>query len=111
MAKFQKGHKLAKGGARPGSGRDSDWLRDKCRALVEKHKLIEFVAAVASGEYVQNVVSPTGEKLAMKVSAEVKDRLRATEMLNDRGWGKAPQALDVKGSGPGGNFVIIATEK
>ena len=96
---FKKGNKLGKGGAQRGAGRDPDWLKDKCRDLIERHKLIDFVASVASGEEVERYVTELGN--VVMVPANTKDRLRAFEMLADRVWGKAPQAVEVSGNGDG----------
>lgn len=108
---FQKGHKLATGGARAGAGRPSDWLRDKCQELFKKNKLAEFIADVASGEYTEFIVSPTGIKTELKKSADAKDRMKAAEMLKDWGYGKAMQAIDLDPKDTGrGNFVVILPE-
>ncbi len=93
---FKKGHKLAKGGAREGSGRPSDWLREKCGEIIKKKKLIEFLGDVAAGEDVEQQINQNGEVL--NVPASVKDRLKAYELLADRWAGKPTQALEVGGT-------------
>jgi hypothetical protein len=103
---FKKGHKFSKGGARPGSGRPSDWLRDKCQGLISRHKLIEFLAQVASGEYMENVFDGS-QKTGLMRSAEAKDRMRAVEMLLDRGFGKAQQSIEHSGNLQTGNLVVV----
>ena len=83
----------AMGGKREGAGRPSDWLKEKCREIVTKHKIIEFLADVATGENVEQAVGNEGEVIS--VPAAVRDRIKATELLLDRGYGKADQALDI----------------
>lgn len=75
-----------------GGGRKPDWLKAKCAKIIEDNALIEFLGDVASGENVEAVVSIDG-KNSLKVPAKVKDRLAATEMLLDRGFGKVPQVV------------------
>ena len=94
------------GGPRPGSGRPADWLKAKCRDLVKKHKLLDFLCDVANGEYVQTVVTSSGQKLDHKVSADVQYRLKALDMMLDRGFGKASQEIEHKGV-DGIDFVTI----
>jgi len=98
---FQKGNKLSKGGKRENSGRAHDWLRDKCRTIIERKKLIEFLGNVAAGEpFVEKVsIVSTGKVFEKTIhSAEVKDRMKALEMLADRAFGKATQPLEHSGT-------------
>lgn len=74
-------------------GRDQDWLKEKCRELVKKHAIVEFLAKVANGENVEQAVGGEGEVIS--IPASVRDRLRATELLLDRGFGKPDQAVDM----------------
>lgn len=98
---FPKGHKFSPGGTKgnAGGGRKPDWLKDQCRSIVKDKKLIKFLGDVASGEpFVEKTSVIEGENKGITIekmvhSAEVKDRLRAVEMLLDRGWGKAPQSF------------------
>lgn len=105
---FQKGNKLAKGGARPNSGPNPDWLKEKCQRIIEKRKLIEFLADVADGKYTERVFAPGAGEMFVQKSCDAETRMKAIGMLLERGYGKPAQALDVKGEGAGGNFVIIA---
>lgn len=102
---FKKGHKLAKGGAREGAGRPSNWLKAKCTKIIKNKKLIEFLGDVASGKpFIHKVALVAGTKEVFQKtidSADVKDRLKALEMLLDRGFGKAAQAI----SNPDGSAV------
>ena len=82
---------------RPGAGRPADWLRTECENIIKKNKLIEFLGEVAIGEPIQKVKSPTGQVTELKVSADIKDRLKAIEMLSDRAYGKPTQAVEVTG--------------
>jgi hypothetical protein len=89
---FEKGNKL--GGKRENAGRPPDWLRTKCQKLLEKHKLIEFVAKVAAGEDIDQAINDNGE--CLKIPAGVKERLKAVEMLKEWGLGKTPDNVDVE---------------
>lgn len=95
---FQKGNKVAKGGDRPNSGRPPNWLREKCQKLIEDKKLIDFLADVASGEYMENVFDGS-QKQGLMRSADAKDRMKAAEMLMDRAYGKASQTMELTGAG------------
>lgn len=98
---FKRGHKLAPGGARENSGRPPDWLKNKCQELIDKHKIIEFICDVASGEYTEVVFD--GElKREIRVSAKADERLKAANMLLDRGFGKPVQ--DVRPVDGEGNY-------
>src|SRR4051812_14023483 len=88
---FTKGHKHAKGGTREGAGRKPDWLKDKCSELVERKKIIEFLADVASGEKVSRILTVAGTSIP--VSADLKDRIKASEILLERGFGKSIQPV------------------
>jgi hypothetical protein len=90
---FEKGNKAHAG--KVSGGRPPDWLKNKCQELIDKHKIIEFIVRVANGEDVEQVVSDQGEVL--RVPASVKDRIRAAEILLDRGFGKAAQPLEHSG--------------
>lgn len=94
---FPKGHKFAKGGARKGAGRTQEWLKLKCQKLIEKHKLFEFLADVASGECIEYIQNPNGTKTEFKKTCEVRDRMKALEMLSDRGYGKPIQGMELAG--------------
>lgn len=83
---FEKGHKFAKGGKREGAGRQPDWFRKRCAEIVEKKKLVEFIGRVAAGEEVESKLSKDGDVVELPVS--IHDRLYASEMLFDRGFGK-----------------------
>jgi hypothetical protein len=89
---FQKGNKAAAGPHAPGSGRPAEWLKSKCRDIVDSNSLIDFLADVAGGKVLVQVVTDEGE--CLNVPAQIKDRLKAVEMLLDRGWGKPTQAID-----------------
>ena len=104
---FKKGYdpKRANGGAREGAGRPADWLRAEC----QKHapKLIEFLASVADGQDVEQAVGAEGE--VIRVPAAVRDRVRATEILLDRGYGKPNQSVEVSGDATSELAVLPAS--
>lgn len=82
-----KPHQRGRGGKRAGAGRPADWLKAKCASIVDKKKLVEFVARVASGEETEPHVTKDGE--VIDCAPSIHDRLKAVEMLLDRGFGKA----------------------
>lgn len=92
---FKKGQSgNPNGKSNPGrAGRPADWLREKCQKLVDQHKIIEFLADVAGGKPVVRLV--VIDQNSVQIPAEVKDRIKAAEILMDRGYGKTPQAIDV----------------
>lgn len=75
--------------------------------LIDKHKLIEFLADVACGTYTEKIVTPSFETNVQR-SAEVKDRMKAIEMLADRAYGKPTQVMDVSSQG---RFVIMRAKR
>lgn len=90
---FQKGNKYASGGAREGAGRPSDWLREQCQKHSED--ILGFLKQVANGEDVEQVITEDGD--TVRVPAPVRERLKASEMLLDRGFGKASQPIEHSG--------------
>ena len=107
MARFTIGHKRAKGGARAGSGRPPDWLKEKCKGLVDKRDLIGWLSRVASGESEDTRIFFDNNNVVHheKVAAAIKDRIHAAEILLERGWGKPYQDVNLSGSG-GGDLVL-----
>lgn len=95
---FAKGGdpRIAKGGAREGAGRPAEWLKAKCREIVDKNELIKFLGDVAKGNKIETVVTDTG--IAVKVPAGVKSRISATTELLDRGYGKPNMTIEVNGN-------------
>lgn len=76
------------------AGRPPDWLKEKCKKIVQDKKLVEFLADVASGKKINktDVYDLTGKKVGeSESSAAPKDRIHATEILLDRGFGKVLQ--------------------
>lgn len=101
--RFEKGNSGGPGGAQPNAGRPPDWLRQEC----QKHapKLIEFLANVANGKDVEQAVGAEGEVIS--VPAAVRDRIKATEILLNRGYGLPNQPL----TGPDGESLnLIPTD-
>lgn len=85
-----------RGGKRPGSGRPPDWLKEKCQSAVDKNALIDLITRIATGEETEQHITKDGDVVDVAPSAMV--RLRAIEMLLDRGYGKPTQALEHSGS-------------
>jgi hypothetical protein len=99
-AKLKNGVIGAKGGKRENqTGRPPEWLKAKCQALIEKHKLIDFLVDVAKGKDVEHSVDENGE--SKLVPAAVRDRIKAMEILLERGYGKSPQQTDLTSGGKG----------
>lgn len=104
MAKglLKSGAKPARGGFRKGSGRKPDWLKAKCAELVDRNKLLEYLSRVASGEETEKVVVKSRETWELEeIPCSTKDRIHATEVLLERGFGKAVQGLEVAGADGG----------
>jgi hypothetical protein len=91
--KFAPGHTIKLGKPSPGSGRTPDWLKARCQEIIDKAQVVEFLGSVVAGEDVEQAVGDQGE--AIRLPASVRDRLRAAEILLDRGFGKPNQSLDV----------------
>lgn len=102
---FRKGNSAKKGKPSPGSGRTPDWLKEKCQALISKHKLIEFLADVANGHYTEVELGPGGKELLIQRSCGADLRMKAIAMLLERGYGKPAQAVELAGK-DGGELKI-----
>lgn len=89
-------------------GKDLDWLKEKCRELVRRDKIVEFLANVAKGEPVEQAVGSEGEVIS--IPASVRDRIKATELLLDRGFGKASQPMELSGQ-DGSPFAALSDEQ
>jgi hypothetical protein len=103
---FEKGHRLSRGGARPGAGRPTDSLKAAIEEIGDPLQIIRFYYDVACGADLEQVVTDSGE--TVRVPAAVKDRLRAGELYLDRRIGKVPQAMEVTGA-DGSVFSSIPT--
>ncbi len=86
---FTKGHKLAPGGARQGAGRPPEWLKERCREAGPQ--VIEFLIEVSTGGPMEQVVNAAGETIG--VPAAVKDRIKAAEIVLNRGYGMPNQPI------------------
>lgn len=105
---LKNGGKGSRGGKRKGAGRPASWLREKCQAIVEKDKLVEFLADVAAGRIMDHKVID-GE--VHKVPASLHDRTECAIELLDRGFGKATQMLSNDPENPIGSAVFILPSK
>lgn len=115
-AQLRNGVKGAQGGKRQGAGRTPDWLKEKCKSLLDKKRLIDFVGDVAAGEPVQAYFGSKDadgrqHKTEATVSADVKERLRAVEMLKEWGFGKSSQPIEHSGDIGSKLFIIRADTK
>lgn len=91
----------AKGGARKNAGRHPDWLKEKCQKIIERAKLVEFLESVATGKM---FTQPGGEDTIV-APAPIRERIKATEILFDRCYGKVPQPTEI--TGKDGDPVVI----
>ncbi len=93
MAKFQKGHKFAKGGVRPNSGRKPDWFRERMRKIATHKEAIKFIEDTVLGKEVDEFIVPqTGEAIAVRAKAETRYKVWADTA--DRGFGRATQSVE-----------------
>jgi hypothetical protein len=89
-----------KGGAREGAGRPKDKFKEWAKKIVQSKKVQNYLKALAEGEPIEEKIIdyPNGngkvEPTKVLVSASAKDRLKAIEILLDRGLGKVPQGLE-----------------
>lgn len=84
-------------GHKGAGGRPPDWLKAKCTKIIDKKKLIEFLGDVASGESVETVYryDHNAQRVKEICPASIKDRIRAVEILLERGYGKVEQPLSL----------------
>ena len=67
------------------------WVRDEARRICKDEKVLEFLASVVKGKKERTI-----------------DRIRASEILLDRGFGKSPQGIEVSGI-EGNEFSGLST--
>jgi hypothetical protein len=72
-------------------GRPPNWLRERCKDLVDRQDLLNFLVEVAKGKDVESTLGPNGERIFLP--AKVRDRMEAIKELIDRGWGKPLQEM------------------
>lgn len=97
---LRNGVKRANGGRREGAGRKPDWLKLTCQKILDKDKLLQYLAGVAAGREIEQqvVVVRDGRDShteVVDVRCSTKDRLRALEMILERGWGKPAQPVEL----------------
>ena len=89
------GHKKyggkVKGSKSPGSGPTPDIFKAKCKKLLDRYKLLDYVARVAAGEEKEIFITQVGERIDRP--CDTKDRLKAVEMIKDWGYGKSVQTV------------------
>ena len=112
MARYGPGspQKKGPGGARPNSGPKPNWYKELCHDLFKKNKLAEFVADVASGKPIEEVVryhfdvrKKKYRRVVERFRADTKVRLEAIRDLRD-GAGLKPASTHEL-SGPGGRPI------
>ena len=92
---FKVGNKLGVGGVRPGSGHPSDEFKRKCRNIIGKPEFLAFLEGVYLGKKVEWKRDQSNKPYCDP--ATVKDRLKAADMLMDRGFGKPNQEVELGG--------------
>lgn len=102
--RLRNGNPTGKGGHREGAGRKPEWLKAACQKIIVEKKLVQFLGKVANGEDMEQVVTDAGVSIA--VPAAVRERLKATEMLLDRGFGKATQIVGLD-EGTKGRLLFV----
>lgn len=96
MPKFEKGNKLAKGGARPGAGRKPDWFKEEMQKLATTDKAVKFLKDCIEGEDVDEFITDQGECIPHRAKADT--RIRAWEAVADRGFGRPTQQVHQTGT-------------
>ena len=84
-----------RGGKREGSGRPPNWLREQCRKIIDREKLLNFYADAASWRLMDHRVV---DGQVMEVPATLETRLLFSKELFDRGFGKSTQPMEHSGS-------------
>lgn len=90
---FQKGNKLAKGGARPNSGPKPNWFKEQCRKRLERPEVLQLVDDMVDGKKIEPHVNKDAGVIYTEPRAA--DRLAAVEFLRDTGIGKPASVLDM----------------
>jgi len=102
---LNSGAKPAKGGYRKGAGAKPDWYKKKCAEILDKYELLEFIGRVAAGIEPEQHIDKEGTIYELR--PKISDRIKATEFLSDRTFGKPAQAVEVSGEGGGPLTVQI----
>lgn len=85
---------LKKGGTignKGGSGRPPDWLKEHCRGIVDKLKLIERLGKIGSGANVDSTTTIDGR--IVPIPAPMTAQVKAIQELLDRGFGRPDQSI------------------
>lgn len=101
--------KGGKPGNKGGTGRPPSWLREKCQSIIDRDKLVEFLADVAAGRVNDHKVID-GE--IVEIPASLHDRRECAIELIDRGFGKAIQMLGEDKENPfKGSIVLLPPQE
>lgn len=103
---FQKGHKLAKGGKRTGSGRKPDEFKRIMAELASREDTIAYFNKVLkrADDSDEFLVLQTGVQVPIKVDADT--WLKFWKEARDTGFGKATQPIEHSGD-VGGRLLFI----
>lgn len=97
---FQKGHKLAPGGQRPGAGRKPNWFKSLVKEEMLKNKAngVRLVGQISRGEPVfERVMHEAFKIVRLKVGPTPSEIISANEFLRDSLFGKPGQAIKHSG--------------
>lgn len=94
MGQFQKGHKFAKGGARPGSGAKPKKFKTWCKRLVNDRNRQKVIEDILDGKDMEVRLTKDGEKVMMPAPTAV--RADVFFELADRAEGKPVSLLEMK---------------
>lgn len=94
---FEKGHKLARGGARKGAGRKPSWFKQVCEEQLAKNKIagIKLVGEISRGSaVVEKVFQHEGDIIRADTKPSPTDIIAANEFLRDSSFGRPTQAIE-----------------
>lgn len=92
VPKFAVGNQVRLGTTNPNAGRTPDWLRQYTRNIIEKDKLVERLALIASGGLIEQ---PLNNGEIIPLPAPVAEQRKAILDLLERGYGKPDQTIDL----------------
>lgn len=87
----------AKGGKRANAGRKPDWLKEQTRNIIDREKLIDRLALIASGK---DIPQPIANGEVIPIPAPVSEQRKAILDLIERGYGKVTQPVSGDDGGP-----------
>lgn len=105
---FTKGNQ--EGAKRKYRGPDPLWIKHQCENIVSKYGLVNFLGEIASGGPLTCKRKIDGKTVVIQLpEPDIKDRMRAIDMLLDRAFGKPTQSHDVEENL--GNLLVTLAER